>query len=61
MLDRLLQPCRFVLLERMQVVETPQEKEVSDLLDDFEGIGNAARPEGVPDLVDLAFDGTGDH
>jgi hypothetical protein len=32
-----------------------------DLLDDLQGIGNAAGPEGVPDLIDLIFDGAGNH
>ena len=54
-LDRLLEPGGLVLLERVQVVEPAQEQQVGDLLDDFERVGDAAGPEGVPDAVDLAF------
>ena len=39
----------FVLLQRVQVVEPLDEKQVGDLLDDFERIGDAAGPEGIPD------------
>jgi hypothetical protein len=46
--DRLLQPSRLVLFECVQVVETPQEEQIRDLLDHFNGIGDAARPEGIP-------------
>ena len=52
-LDRLLQPGGLVLFQRLQVVEPAQEEQVGDLLDDLERVGDAARPEGVPDAVDL--------
>jgi len=58
---RLFQPRGLVLLQRVQVVQAAQEEQVSDLLNDFERVGNAAGPECVPDLVDLALDGAGDH
>jgi len=45
----------------VQVIQPAQEEQVGDLLDDFERVGDAAGPEGVPDLVDLALDGAGDH
>ena len=37
-------------------VRPVQKEQVGDLLDYFERIGDTAGPEGVPDLVDLAFD-----
>jgi hypothetical protein len=45
----------------VQVVQPAQEQEVGDLFYDFQRVGDAAGPEGVPDLVDLALDGAGDH
>jgi hypothetical protein len=33
--------------------EALEKKQVSDLLNDLERVGNAARPEGIPDLIDL--------
>jgi hypothetical protein len=44
----------------VQVVQPAQEEQVGDLLDHLERVGDAAGPEGVPDLVDLALDWTGD-
>ena|SRR6266571_6092720 len=58
---RLLEPGGLVLLERVQVVQTAQEEQVGDLLNHLEWIGDAAGPERVPYLVDLALDGAGDH
>lgn len=46
----------FVLLQRMQVIEPLQEQQVSDLLDDFERVGDAAGPEGISEGVNLAED-----
>jgi len=37
----------------MQVVQPAHEQEVGDLFDDFERIGDAARPEGVPHIIDF--------
>ncbi len=47
---------RLPLLQRLQLVEAADEEEVGDLLDHLDGIGDAARPEAVPDLVDLTAD-----
>ena len=44
--DRLIHPHRPVLSECVQVVQAPEEEQIRDLLDDFDGTGNAARPEG---------------
>jgi hypothetical protein len=43
----------------LEFIETAEEEEVGDLFDDFEGVGNAAGPEGVPDCVYLLFDFAG--
>jgi len=45
----------------VQIVQSADEEQVGDLLDDFDGIGDAAGPEGIPDLIDLILDGAGDH
>src|SRR5439155_15451372 len=58
---RLLQTVGHVPLEREQVVEAPDEEQVSDLLDHFERVRDAAGPEGVPDAVNLVLDVAGDH
>ncbi len=49
----LAEAVRLVLLEDLEVVEALEEEEVGELLDHLEGIGDPARPEGVPDAVDL--------
>jgi hypothetical protein len=52
------------LLKRRGVahlVEALVENQVGDLLDDLEGIGEAARPEIVPDAIDLAAQFTCKH
>ena len=42
-------------------VEPLDEEQIGELLDDRERIRNAARPHGVPDLVDLGLEFTRDH
>ena len=49
----------FGLFEGLEFIEAAEEEEVGDLFDDFEGVGNAARPEGIPDCVYLLFDFAG--
>ena len=39
--------------EGMGLVEAAHEQQVGDLLDHLERIGDAARPEGIPHIVDL--------
>ena len=51
----------LALLQRVQVVEPLDEEQVGDLLDDLERIGDAARPEGIPEGVDLTADFAGEH
>ena len=60
-LHRLAEAVRLVLLARMGLVEPAHEQQVGDLLDHLERIGDAARPEGVPDLVDLRAEFTCQH
>jgi hypothetical protein len=51
---RELQAGGFVFLQRVEIIEPLQEEQLGDLLDDFEGIGNAAGPESIPERVDFA-------
>jgi hypothetical protein len=60
-LEGLLEAARAVLLEGLELVESPDEQEVGDLLDDLDGVADAPGPEGVPDAVDLALEVSGDH
>jgi hypothetical protein len=46
---------------KMQVVQAAQKEQISDLLNHFNRVGNAARPEGVPNLVNFAFEIAGEH
>ena len=52
-LDRLAEPRGLALFEGVRVVQPAHEQEVGDLLDHLQRIGDATRPEGVPDVVDL--------
>ena len=45
----------------MQVIEPLDEHQEGQLFDDRERVRYAARPEGVPDLIDLAANGSCDH
>jgi hypothetical protein len=45
----------LLLGQRLNVVEAADEQQVGDLLDDLQRVADAARPEGVPDAVDLAL------
>ena len=60
-LDRLAQPVGLVLLAGMRLVQPAHEQQVGDLLDHLQGIGDAARPEGVPDAIDLVAQFTCEH
>ncbi len=51
----------LVFLEGVQVVEALEEEQVGDLLDDLEGVGNAAGPEGIPEGIDFTADFAGEH
>ena len=56
-----LQARRFQLFESLQLVETLDEKQIGDLLNDFQRIRNPAGPEGIPDLVNLVANFVGQH
>jgi hypothetical protein len=43
----------FVLFQRLYLIEPPDEKQVSDLLNDGKGIGHPSRPERFPYLINL--------
>ena len=51
----------FVVFAGLVAVEGAQKEQVGDLLDDFDGVGDAAGPEGVPDLIDFVAQVTGEH
>jgi hypothetical protein len=61
LLDRRKGAHHFALLERIQLVESLDEQQVGELLDDRERVGDAARPHRVPDAVDFGFEFAGDH
>ena len=50
-----------MLLARVQLVQTLDEEQVGQLLDDRERVRDAAGPHGVPDSVDLGLQLAGDH
>ena len=52
-LHRLARPVGAVLLGRMRLVQAADEQEIGDLLDYLDRIGDAARPERIPHIVDL--------
>lgn len=60
-LHRLSKPGGFALLEFLHLVQALEEEQVGDLFYDFDRIGNASRPEGVPDAVDLIANFAGKH
>ena len=60
-LDGRLQPSSFQLFERLQLIQPLDEKQIGDLLDHFQRIGNPAGPKRIPDLIDLATNLGGKH
>jgi len=60
-LDRLLQRLGLALLDGLQLIQTLDEQQVGQLLHDAEGVGDPARPEVVPDPVDLVPDFADQH
>jgi hypothetical protein len=44
------------LLDRLELIETFDEQKVSDLFDHGERVRDAARPEIIPDTIDLRPD-----
>jgi len=51
----------LLLRNRLQVVQAAKEEQVGDLLDHLQRVADAARPEGIPDAVDLALELPSDH
>ena len=51
----------LALLARVQLVQTLDEQQVGELLDDRERVRDAAGRHGLPDAVDLGLQLTGDH
>jgi len=45
---------RLALFDLLHLVEPLDEDQIGDLLDNLEGIGEPARPEIVPDTINLA-------
>jgi len=60
-LYRLVKASGLVFFKGVQVIKPAQEQQVSNLLHHLHGIGDAARPEGVPDTVDLTAKFAGEH
>ena len=60
-LDGLLEAIGLVFLEGVELVQALDKEQVGELLDDGEGVGDAAGPERVPDAVDFGFDFASDH
>ena len=60
-LHRLLEPVGLVLLQRVHVVEPPDEQQVGNLLHHLQRVRDAAGPKCVPDAVDLCLDVACDH
>ena len=58
---RSLQRVGLVFLQLVQIVETTEEEQIGDLLDDLERVGDPAGPEGISDAIDLVLDLAGKH
>jgi len=53
LLHRLLFAIGLQFLGNFLFVQPLEKEKVGDLLDNFERVGDAARPESIPDLIDL--------
>ena len=51
----------LLLGQRVEVIQAADEQQVGDLFDHLQRIGDAARPERIPDPVDIALQLAGDH
>src|ERR1700679_214397 len=61
LLHRLLFAIGLQFLGNFLLVQPLEKKQVGDLLNNLERIGDAARPEGIPDLIDLTANFAGEH
>jgi hypothetical protein len=59
--DWVFEPTGFQLLDFLHLIKATKEKQVRDLLDYFERIGNSAGPKGIPDGIDLTADFPSEH
>ena len=51
----------LALFEFLNLVQALEEEQIGDLFDDFDRVGDAAGPEGVPDAVNLIANVAGYH
>jgi hypothetical protein len=56
-----LQPLVFLFVGAFANIEQSGKGEEGDLFDDGQRVGDAARPEFFPELVDACFEWSGDH
>ena len=61
LLDGFAETVSLALLEGVQLVESLDEEQVSELLDDSEGVGDATGPHSVPDLIHFGFQFASNH
>lgn len=61
LLHRLLFPVGLQFLGNFLFVQSLEKEKVGNLLNDFERVGDAARPESIPDLIDLTANFAGKH
>jgi hypothetical protein len=59
--DRLAEIPSLALAQRMQLVESLDEQQRGHLRDHFQRVRDAARPEVIPDPVDLGLQLSSDH
>jgi hypothetical protein len=60
-LHRLFETRCLQLFYSVKVIKAPEKEQVRDLFDDFERIRDPARPEGIPEGVDLVADVSSQH
>ena len=51
----------LVFVGGVDLDEPPDEQQVGELLDDGEGVSDAASPHGIPNAVDFRLEFSGDH
>ena len=61
LLHRLLFAIGLQFLGNLLFVQSLEKEKVGNLLNNFERVGDASRPEGIPDLIDLTTNFAGKH